>query len=409
MQLRDTVLVVNQHFIPERRDSPYIYGVVQHALRAADILSAHGARVSFILYERVDGIGAPKLRCHEILGQFPAVTVSFHFDMEAETLTRAFREAVCTVSGRRSDSSPLVYYQTSAVLPFAPIEFDCVVTHHSPFVLHVADVIGWPLTHKAFEWDHAKVEHLLHVQEEGLAIVRARDRIICAEISPLQVQWLQAEGVPPERIVALAQPLACPLQPASLPAALVELLGTSGLIAVTAVSRLDDFKNVELFVRGSCLALENGDLARAAVIGGFPRDVERERLRALVPSRFRETFLFEPRISHAALAGHLFHDLAGRAVFVCSSRFDLVPYTALEAARAGLCTVVADVQSVGARAYLPERYRFRPTPEELAACLKRFRHEPTELGGFERTGLQIRRATSDEAFLSGFHNVCTRF
>lgn len=290
MQLRDTVLVVNQHFIPERRDSPYIYGVVQHALKAADILSAHGARVSFVLYERVDGIGAPKLRCHEILGQFPAVTVSFHFDMEAETLTRAFREAVCTVSGRRSDSSPLVYYQTSAVLPFAPIEFDCVVTHHSPFVLHVADVIGWPLTHKAFEWDHAKVEHLLHVQEEGLAIVRARDRIICAEISPLQVQWLQAEGVPPERIVALAQPLACPLQPASLPAALVELLGTSGLIAVTAVSRLDDFKNVELFVRGSCLALENGDLARAAVIGGFPRDVERERLRALVPSRFVRRF-----------------------------------------------------------------------------------------------------------------------
>lgn len=409
MHLRDTVLILNHRFVPQGPHVPFLYGVVQHALQAADVLALNGGRVAFVLYRRLDTLRAPRLRRLRVLGRHPAVRVDFHYGMAEADVTAAFRAAIRQACGADSDPAPVAYYQTSAVLPYAPPEFDTVVTHHSPFVGHVAEAIGWPAARQAFDWDHAKARHLLDIQRRGLDVVRRREGLLCAEISPLQVRRLCAEGVPTGRVTALAQPLDGAPGRAQVPAALAGLRGAPGLVAVTAVSRLDHFKNVELFVEGCRIAIEHGDLARAVVIGGFPHDPERERLRALVPERLREAFVFTPRTSREALVGRVFPSLAGKGVFVCSSRFDLVPYTALEAARSGLCTVAPALASVGVRELLPEEYRFQATPTGLADCLKRLAHDPTGMGEFAATSAEIRRATSDEAFLSDFRELCGRF
>jgi glycosyltransferase involved in cell wall biosynthesis len=282
---------------------------------------------------------------------------------------------------------------------------DAVVTHHGPFVADVVESIGPELAARAFEWDHAKIEHLAAVQRAGLDVVRANKRIICAEISPIQMRRLCREGVAHERVMAIAQPVECPVTTAALPGALQAALAPAGPIAVTAVSRLDQFKNVELFVRGCIAALQRGHLAAALVVGGFPTDPERDRLAALVPESLHDRVYFHPRISHESLAGDLFYRIAGRGVFVCSSRFDLVPYTVLEAARTGLCTIVPDLPSVGAREYLPEPFRFPATPRGLAEALERIGPMMTT---FAPVAAAIRRATGDAAFLAGFRKACAR-
>ncbi|MEV8597796.1 hypothetical protein [Streptomyces sp. NPDC052012] len=409
MHLRDTVLILNHRFVPDEPDAPFLYGVVQHALRAADILQRGGGQAAFVLYRRRDELSRPRLSRTRVLGRHPAVTVEFHYGMAEADVTDAFRAAIGQAVEARRETSPVAYYQTSAVLPYAPPEFDSLVTHHSPFVGHVAEAIGWPAARLAFDWDHAKARHLHDVQQRGLDVVRRREAVVCAEISPLQVRRLRAEGIPAGRVTALAQPLDGALGRAPLPAELGALREESGLVAVTAVSRLDHFKNVELFVDGCRVAIENGHLGRAVVIGGFPQDAERERLRARLPRELREAFVFTPRMSRDTLVGRVFPSLAGNGVFVCSSRFDLVPYTALEATRSGLCTLAPALAGVGVQEMLPEAYRFQATPAGLADCLKRLAHDPSGIRDFAATSAGIRRATSDEAFLAGFRDACGRF
>jgi glycosyltransferase involved in cell wall biosynthesis len=406
--MRCTVLVLNRRYVPHAVDAPYMYGVVQHALRVAKILTARGHRIGFVLYERDERLSAPRLRAGRVLGSFDAVIVNFHFGMRADQLTTAFAMAVhAVVNPWKERRPPLIYYQTSAVLAFAPPEFDSLVTHHGPFVHDVIDALGEELAAEAFEGDHVKMEHLRRAQLHGMAVARSRERILCAEISPIQVERLQREGIPHERVLRIPQPVDCQRQYGTpLPDPLSRVAESDGPVAIIAVSRLDQFKNVELFVRGCCLALESADLTAALVVGGFPHDAERQRLQRLVPPPLRAAFHFAPRVSHGVLAGNLFYRLAGRGIFVCSSRFDLVPYTALEAARAGLCTIVADLPTVGARDYIPQPFRFPAHPEGLAAAVKRVAPRVRE---FDCVGRAIRHATSDEAFLDGFGSLCSRF
>lgn len=197
VHVRCTVLVLDRRYVPHAADAPYTYGVVQHALRVAKILTARGHRIGFVLYERDETLSAPRLRSGRVLGRFDAVIVAFHFGMRADQLTAAFARAVHDVADPWEERCPpLVYYQTSALLAFAPPEFDSVVTHHGPFVRDVVDAIGVELAAKAFESDHVKMEHLRQAQLHGETVVRSPDRFLCAEISPIQVKRLQREGIP---------------------------------------------------------------------------------------------------------------------------------------------------------------------------------------------------------------------
>lgn len=410
--MRDTLIVLNRRFLPVGPRPAYLYGVVQHVVRAAEVLGATGARVGFILYHRCEETTAPVVDETAVLGRFPGAILRFHFAMEPAVLVIAFRDAVAKVAdGWRA---PLLYLQTSAVLPYAPPELDVVVTHHSPFVTNVAEVLGPAGARSAFEWDHPKTEHLARMQAEGLAVTARSGNVRCGEISAIQEKYLLGRGVDRNRVVRLPQPLDGPCEAAPLPDAVAAAAAGRSkgrLIAVTAVSRLDYFKNVELFVEGAVEALRRGTLKKAVMIGGFPEDEERERLRALVPCELGQSFVFAPRVARAALVGSLFAQLASYGVFVCSSRFDLVPYTALEAARSGLCTVVPDTGNVGAAEYLSEDYRFPLSAEGLGDLFARLAGDggDDELARFAETGIAVRAGTTDAAFAQAFEQLCATF
>jgi len=399
--------------IPRRPGAAFTSGVAQHALRAAEILAAADTRISFLLSRHDPHLSKPTLTHSQVFGRYPALLL--HLPPDTPTIAATFEQAIGLLASETRREQLVLYHQSSATLPYAPAAQAAIVTHHIPFVRHVAQEAGWAAADAAFTSDGQPdpfagtgTWDLLASQDRGLRILHEHPHIVCAEISTLQIRWLGRQGITYDRLIALPRPLASPPSgpTADLPVTLAPLVNEPGPIALTAVARLSQFKNVELFVQGCCLALENGVIRHAALIGGDPVDDERQRLAALVPTHLRERFTFCARVSHQTLVGDIFGPLAGRAVFVCSSWFDLVPYTALEAARAGLCVLVPDLPTVGARDDLPSRYRFHPTPQGLTHRLQTVQADRHGIPAFAPTAALIRRATADEAFLAAFTALC---
>ena len=361
------ILVLNGNFAPASAAGPFKYGAVAYALKAAEALSRQGLLAGFLLYRRDERLDRPRLERVSLLG-YPALHLGFHFGMDRQLLTAAVEDA------RARLDRGLLYYQTNVLLPFHPPGRPLVVTHHAPFVDHVVEVMGPRLAEEAFGAGRAKLEHLRDSQRLGLdCLVRSRGSAV--EISSIQADYLRMHGVEPRFIHRIHPPLESSAANglSREGARLRSFIDRGGprLVLCTACSRLDAFKNVELFVRASLGLVKSGLDLRALVIGGPPEDGQRRRLEGLVDAGLADRFRFSPRVSRDDLA-HLLDDLAGRGLFVCPSRYETCGLTPLEAAARGVCTLVADTPDrVEAATLVPPRHRFAPTVEGLAAAVRR--------------------------------------
>jgi glycosyltransferase involved in cell wall biosynthesis len=416
------VFVMNYRFLPSTLDDAYMYGVVQHVVRSAEIAERHRARVGLVLYDRDDSATEPHLSRGVMLGRWPFVRLRYAAsppNCGAGTngrLTDAIRRAVGAIHARWNvapDQEPYVlYFQTGSMLAHAPPECRVVVTHHSPFVLDVADVVGWEAARRAFDWDHAKTDYLARTQAEGLEFIKTHARVRCAEISAVQRRYLRRIGVGDTQVADLPPPVgwgaAVPPPHAGVDALLARCDPRTERrdIAVLAVSRFDGFKNVDLFLHAVTIALQDRQLRAAVVIGGDAGDRTVEALRCMIPAAVRARVAFLGRLPRSVLIHRVFRALRDRAVFVCCSHYDLVPYTALEAARAGLPVIAPDTASVGVSEYLPDTYRFEPSPPGLVEKLRQLGGRPSELDGFASCAAMIAEATSDERFVERFSSIC---
>jgi len=416
-RFRHMVIVCNRRFIPAREHGPYIYGVVQHVLHLADLLVRAGFRVSFVLYERDDSSVAPEVRQATVVRKYQAAVLRYNVRMPHASLLEALRHAITTSSsrklGRAGNELPIVYLQTDVLLPFVPPEFNVLITHHAPFVDAVCNILGESSARRAFEWDHPKMDSLREQQRQGLLILRERANIRCLEVSGLQEEFLRQSMVPASKVSRMSPPIggnppmAAP--PAELASVLQSISKSSMLTVMTAVSRLDFFKNIDLLVHACVHGMRQGIVGAAIIVGGGDADAERARLRDSVPPSLRPRFTFIKRLSHAAVVGNLFPALARSGVFVCTSRYDLVPFTALEASRSGLCALIPDSRQVGAAEYIPEEYRFAPDVDGLVSLLRRVSEDGELLRSFEFTATKISSMVSDEVILSDFSRVCASF
>ena len=361
------IIVLNGNFVPASAAGPFKYGAVGYALRAAEALRRPGLLAGFLLYRRDEGLDRPRLDPVPLLG-YPALQLGFHFGMDRQVLGAALEAARARLGGGR------LYYQTNVLLPFHPPGRPLVVTHHAPFVDHVVEVMGPRLAEEAFGAGRAKLEHLRVNQRLGLKHL-ARSRGAAVEISSIQAEYLRAHGVEGRFIHRIHPPLESDAVNglSGEGARLRSFIARGGprLVLCTACSRLDAFKNVELFVRAAVGLARSGLDLRALVIGGPPDDAQRRRLQGLVDAGLAHRFRFSPRVSRDDLA-HLLDDLAGRGLFVCPSRYETCGLTPLEAAARGVCTLVADTPDrVEAAMLVPPRHRFPPTAEGLADAVRR--------------------------------------
>jgi glycosyltransferase involved in cell wall biosynthesis len=373
----------------------------------ADLLDKAGFGVGFVLYDRDEISSFPTVYETAVLSRYPASVVRYNVRMPDSGLLKAFREAIMAASRSYLHAElPIVYLQTDAILSFVPPEFKVIITHHSPFVDGVCEGIGESSARRAFEWDHPKMDFLRSMQRRGLSIVRTRSNVRCLEISSLQETFLRQSLISEEQIFRIPPPVGGHVQHNLLPRELVDAVNeasrTQVLTAVTVVSRFDFFKNIDLFVDACVGGMRRGIVGMAIIVGGDEVDVERERLFASVPHALQPRFVFTKRLARSSIVGGLFPALVDSGVFVCTSRYDLVPYTVLEASSSGLCTFVPDSELVGAREYIPRRYRFRPDVEGLVSLLQTAFDDQNFRRAFRPTAQKIRSMVSDQMVMSEF-------
>ena len=362
------IIVLNANFAPASAAGPFKYGAVGYALRAAEALDRLGLLAGFLLYRRDERLDRPRLLAAPFLG-YPALELGFHFGMGRDVVGAALADARTRLDRGR------LYYQTNVLLPS---------THRgspSPSPITRPSSTTW-----SRPWGRAWPKRLSGPGRPSWST--------CATASASGSTTWRAAAVRPWRS-RRSRPATCgraacgpgpstgSTLPWSGPAGPTACRGRArgcgasspgpgpGLVLCTACSRLDAFKNVELFVEAALRLLKSGLDLRALIVGGLSRDGERRRLEGLVDEGLAHRFCFAPRVSRDDLAG-LLDELAGRGLFVCPSRYETCGLTPLEAAARGVCTLVADTPDrVEAALLVPPGHRFAPTVEGLGAAVRR--------------------------------------
>ncbi|WP_147395108.1 glycosyltransferase [Azospirillum cavernae] len=400
-------ILVNDRFLPISAAVPFPYGVTQHVIGCKNAIRLMGHSVALIRYRRDEDALTPNIteaNWDDSIGY----RFCFNYSMSRKLVIDRMAEAIRLLQAAYPFEDLIyIYTQTPTLSMFIPDGIPIIVTNHGPFVCDVELRIGADAARKAFNWEHEKFDHLKQVQSEGLEWIRRNHRSYCAEISPLQLAYVRGSGFEKNRIGRLPPPLERnTIIPRSelnhLQSQILDRCKTKKKIALTVVSRLDYFKRVELFVDGACEALRDKVIDFAIIIGGEDVDCERHTLKTRVPNEMRESVYFVPRQANNWINNNLYVSLLCNSVFVCTSRFDLVPYTILEAARAGILVLACNSKNVGAVEWLFDCQLFEETPEGISERLN-WAFSSTDAAEIRyESSSRLREATSWKAFGSAF-------
>ncbi|MBJ3592569.1 glycosyltransferase [Salmonella enterica subsp. enterica serovar Saintpaul] len=140
---------------------------------------------------------------------------------------------------------------------------------------------------------------------------------------------------------------------------------------MTAVARLDYFKNVEMFLQASVKLAETNQSIKILIIGdNQDYDERRENMHNMIPLALKDRCIIHPKLSPIELSS-VFTALKKRGVFVCTSRYETLGITPLEAAISGIYTLMPALDSVEASLYFKDEDRFYYDTTELVIKLKR--------------------------------------
>jgi glycosyltransferase involved in cell wall biosynthesis len=408
------IIVLNRNYLPESKDGPHPCGASFYAIQLSEILKRHQMFGGFVLYNRKDDDCVPRCSELDVFGS-PAIQMDFSFKSDAPTLKNGLADAVSLLLGSQPSnqshrglhrSRAVLYFQTDVLLPFCPDHATPVVTHHGPFADLLVQTVGLDLAAKSFG-THQKLEHLQKYQRASLKWLGAARHVKALEISRVQETFLVSNGVPSAHISRLPPPLYSEDEPANGQRSRSIHLhrvgkfiesSSSSPILMTAVSRLDEFKNVELLLGSAARLIEAQADILLLVIGGSNDDKARERLASMIPEQNRARTLFLPKLRHQDLI-ECFSMLRRRGVFVCTSRFETCGFTPLEAAAHGVMTLVPDLpEHVEASAHFPKKFRFDPTVMGLTSMLHRVLPNPSMVRDAEDLCMHVRDRVSVRAF-----------
>ncbi|MFF4413326.1 glycosyltransferase [Streptosporangium sp. NPDC001559] len=382
---------MNNKYFPESELVPANVGATSFSHSVLRCLQRANLSAGVILYKRDEELDEPRVHIAFRSGLICAI-LEFNFRMGRRTVSLAIAKAATLLMAEHGITGQvMIYYQTDALLGFHPEEFACCVTHHGPFVHDFVETFSADETGRAFG-DANKALHLFKHQELGLSKVRSSKHMFVLQHSHLQREYLVSRGVDEQRIHAVRPPITLPKSPEILQdEKLRAFVEEAELLVFTAVARLDYFKNVELLVEGGIQARKRGIPLRILVVGDRPEDdVMRERLRAQVPAEHEADFMATAKLSKPQLYA-LFNQARPNGIFVCSSRYETLGITPLEAALSGVCTLMIDSDRVEARRFFPSAYRFLPSSIGLADVIERMyvSHQ-----GVEHMGKELQRSIS---------------
>ncbi|MFE6127034.1 hypothetical protein ACFQ6Q_01990 [Streptomyces sp. NPDC056437] len=359
------IFVINARFLGNAQGIPY--GAAGYTRTIAAGLRALGHDVGLIGYRREPAHPreSASLRWGQRLG-CPYAEVTFHTETPEHAMRNTFAAAVTGLGeGRSPHTSRILYHQSSYTLPFTPDGVLCTVTHHAPFVADVARNIGADHCVTAFGSGRAKVDALFGSQERGLDWLRDRPHVRVLEFSTLQINYLNRQGISAGQCSVLPPPLPShaassgPDAPGPVASWIEKAAGRTLLISTAA--RADGFKNLDAVIDTYRVIEGRGDRAALYLACGSRQGArEVEELRQHVPPPLRRHCVIGPRLPHAGMLS-AFRSLAGRGIFLFTSRYETLGFTPLEAMSQGLAVAVpAPPTPIGMRDYVPPEFLYPP-------------------------------------------------
>ncbi|KAF7892916.1 uncharacterized protein EAF02_000454 [Botrytis sinoallii] len=355
------ILILNDRYYPSSKNSPAKVGATAFALQVIRVLEDAGLFGGVILYDRQDHLAAPVVTaCDKRFNTMRQVVFQFWHEHCA---------------------SP-----TDTLLRYHPKRLPYCVTHHGPFYGDFTRHFTEGLAAIAYGSEN-KASHLAGTQEEGLRHLKASDHAYVLQHSNKQGDYLMERGIDPARIRALNPPIhSMRIYHHHKTANIEELVFFSSSernLIFTAVARLDYFKNVELLVDSAVSLLDRGKLVRLLIVGGEgTSDTASARLIARVPQKHSAHVKITSKIPKDDMYA-LFDFVRTQGIFVCTSRYETLGITPLEAALSGVTTVMPDCDLVEASRYFPSSFRFDPSVTGLSHVLEGFLQNALEDSGRE--------------------------
>lgn len=399
-QLASGVVVLNKRYFSRDPLVTAKVGASSFTFSVLGVLLDHDILSGLVLYCRDEQLATPRCEVEEDWNGAAIVTMYFNFKMDkmqvATGLQRAFRLAC---SKKVTPSHPVVYYQTDTLLHYHPEGYRFCVTHHGPFASHFAQEYSLDLARLSFGGSQDKAATLCQQQQLGIQRLLQDNQGTILAHSRLQQRILEDAGLNPNRFKYLHPPIGVPPcnDPKLLPPAIQHFIHGADLVLLTAVARLDYFKNVELTIQTGLELLKTNTSARVLVVGDPEADSSRRRaLLEPVPADQHAHFMVVPRLAKDKLYA-LFKAVRRTGVFLCTSRYETLGITPLEAAAAGVVTLVTETPNVEAVSFMPAGCRVPQEAGAIAAKVQAICRDGIPVWS-EVVRRHVRPATSLEGF-----------
>ncbi|KAF5026591.1 hypothetical protein F66182_1317 [Fusarium sp. NRRL 66182] len=400
LTLAPGIVVLNRKYFPATERSASPVGSTSFALSVLKALYEVDVLSGIVLYCRDENLVRARYDVGDEWNGIPIVTVHFHFRMSHNSIASILKDAfIWSLQKENQPMAPIIYYQTDTLIAYHPQGLKFCVTHHGPLVAHFVGQFSIEAARLAFGGEPDKVETLLHQQSRGIRRLLLDHEGTVLVHSKLQRRILENYGVESGRFRSLRPPIGVPksLKHPILSRQLQDFIQGSQCLVFTAVARLDYFKNVDLLVESCLLLLSRGKSTRLLVIGDPEEDSShRQALLASVPADKRDNFLILPSFAKDHLYA-LFTIIRSKGIFICTSRYETLGITPLEAAACGVTTFIADRPNIEALSFLPPKFHIDPDPESIASSVERTYNEGLQ-GHSETVKEYVRSRTSLEGF-----------
>ncbi|OTA18112.1 glycosyl transferase [Xenorhabdus vietnamensis] len=353
-------IVINEKYISNHYTDGFKVGATSFTLKMANYFIKQQVFAGFILYKRDESLLVPKIEQLEI-NEIKYIKIFFNFSMNSEDIREALAKSLSFLSINNNQKYNIfAYYQTDTILSYHPSNIPCGVTHHGPFVEDFQRNYSQEEAYQAFE-NKDKAVHLYKQQSIGINTLIDKGYFVIQH-SKLQGDYLVSKGVHREKIKQVNPPMFSSEnnECSSLNSNISNFLNTNKdeILLFTAVARLDYFKNIEFLINSSINLLEKGIPTKILILGdeekqGHRRDI----LNFMIPVEYRKHFLISHKLSHKKLF-RIFNEIKRKAIFVCTSRYETLGITPLEAALNGIYTIVPNLSSVEASTYFSPEDKF---------------------------------------------------
>jgi hypothetical protein len=400
LQLAPGIVVLNKRYFHRDPLVAAQVGASSFTFSVLRVLLNYGILSGIVLYGRDETLATPRCEFEEDWAGVAVVTVYFNFRMSKPQIATALKVAFRLACGKQVElARPIVYYQTDTLLQYHPRGCRFCVTHHGPFAAHFAQQFSPDLARLSFGGTQDKADILCEQQRLGVQRLLQDNQGTVLAHSRLQQRILEGAGLSGTRFKYLHPPIGVPPShdPAILPRAMQDFIRGAELLLFTAVARLDYFKNAELVVQSGLMLLESGAPARILIVGDPESDPSRRgALLEAVPAHRRAHFLVAPRLAKDQLYA-LFAAARQNGVFLCPSRYETLGITPLEAAAAGVATLVTETPNVEALGFMPAGCTVSQEASCIASRVQAMYRDGLHVWA-ERVKRHVRPATSLEGF-----------